>query len=164
VAAVRQSATTEGEASMLRGGIWPVIVGLAVAAAIVPLGGAQSSPASEVASLPAALAATTDRWNAGDLEGFIAPYAAHTTFMTPAGPIDREAMRQRYLGRYFTGSRPDQQLRFEQLQVRPLDAGHALLTGRFVLTGGGKPEQSGWFTLIWARTADGWRIIHDHSS
>lgn len=148
---------------MLRAGIWPVVVGLAFAA-IVPRGGAQSPPASEVASLPAALAATTDRWNAGDLEGFIAPYASQTTFMTPAGLVGREAMRQRYLARYFTGTRPDQQLRFEQLQVRPLGAEHALLTGRFVLTGGGKAEQSGWFTLVWARTADGWRIIHDHSS
>jgi len=73
-------------------------------------------------------------------------------------------MRQRYLARYFTRTRPDQQLRFEQLQVRRLGAEHALLTGRFVLTGGGKAEQSGWFTLVWARTADGWRIIHDHSS
>lgn len=149
---------------MLRAGIWPVVVGLAVTAAVVPSGGAQSSRASEVASLPAALAASTDRWNAGDLEGFIAPYATQTTFMTPAGLVDREAMRQRYLARYFTGTRPDQQLRFEQLQVRPLGEEHALLTGRFVLTGGGKPEQSGWFTLVWARTAGGWRIIHDHSS
>lgn len=149
---------------MLRAGIWTAVVGLAVAAAIVRPGGAQSSQAPELASLPAALAATTDRWNAGDLDGFIAPYAEHTTFMTPAGLIDREAMRRRYLARYFTGSRPDQQLRFEQLQVRPLGAEHALLTGRFVLSGGGKAEQSGWFTLVWARTADGWRIIHDHSS
>jgi ketosteroid isomerase-like protein len=149
---------------MLRSGIWLVVVGLAVAAAILPLAGAQSSVAPEVARLPAALAATTDRWNAGDLEGFIAPYATQTTFMTPAGLIDREAMRKRYLARYFTGTRPDQQLRFEQLQVRPLGAGHALMTGRFVLTGGGKAEQSGWFTLVWAKTADGWRIIHDHSS
>jgi ketosteroid isomerase-like protein len=149
---------------MLRAGIWAVVVGLAGTAAIVPLGGAQSSHATDVASLPAALAATTERWNAGDLDGFIAPYATHTTFMTPAGLIDREAMRTRYLARYFTGTRPDQQLRFEQLQVRPLGAEHALVTGRFVLTGGGKAEQSGWFTLVWAKTADGWRIIHDHSS
>jgi ketosteroid isomerase-like protein len=149
---------------MLRAGICAVVVGLAGTAAIVPPGGAQPSPASEVASLPAALAATTERWNAGDLDGFIAPYASHTTFMTAAGLIDREAMRARYLARYFTGARPDQQLRFEQLQARPLGAGHALVTGRFVLTGGGKAEQSGWFTLVWAKTADGWRIIHDHSS
>ena len=143
---------------------WALFVGFCAVVALLAKGTAQSDPSADPTGLPAALVATTERWNAGDLEGFIAPYAAETTFMTPAGLIDRDAMRARYLARYFTGSRPDQQLRFEQLQVRPLGADHALLTGRFILAGGGKPEQSGWFTLVWARTASGWRIIHDHSS
>jgi ketosteroid isomerase-like protein len=120
--------------------------------------------AADAAGLPALLLATTDRWNAGDLDGFIAPYAEDTTFMTPGGLIGRDAMRTRYQTRYFTGSRPDQQLRFEQLAVTPLGDRHALMTGRFVLSGGGKPEQSGRFTLVWAHTAAGWRIVHDHSS
>ena len=34
----------------------------------------------------------------------------------------------------------------------------------FVLEGGGQPEQSGWFSTVWERQADGWRVIHDHSS
>jgi ketosteroid isomerase-like protein len=103
-------------------------------------------------------------WNRGDLDGFIAPYDGASTFMTPAGPIGKRAMRERYAARYFTGGVPDQQLRFEQLTVRPLGGDHALMTGRFVLSGGGKPEQTGWFTLVWMRTAQGWRIVHDHSS
>ena len=40
----------------------------------------------------------------------------------------------------------------------------ALATARFVLSGGGKPDQSGWFTLVWLRTPAGWRAVHDHSS
>lgn len=137
-------------------GAWLVFVTAAPAA--------QPAPVADVAGLPALLTATTDRWNAGDLDGFIAPYAAQTTFMTAAGLIGRDAMRTRYQSKYFTGARPDQTLRFEQLEVKSLGGGHALMTGRFVLSGGGKPEQSGWFTLVWARTAEGWRIIHDHSS
>ena len=137
-------------------GIW--LAGMTTAPA------AQPGAPGDVAGLPALLLATTDRWNAGDLEGFIAPYASDTTFMTPAGLIGRDAMRLRYQTRYFTGARPDQQLRFDELRVTPLGAGHALMTGRFVLSGGGKPEQSGRFTLVWARTANGWRIVHDHSS
>ena len=125
---------------------------------------AQSGAPADVTSLPALLMATTDRWNAGDLDGFIAPYASETSFVTPTGLIGRDAMRTRYQTRYFTGARPDQQLRFDELRVNPLGDGHALMTGRFVLSGGAKPEQSGRFTLVWARTADGWRIIHDHSS
>jgi ketosteroid isomerase-like protein len=36
------------------------------------------------------------------------------------------------------------------------------VTGHFVLGGGGA-ARSGWFTLVWVRTATGWRILHDHS-
>ncbi len=39
-----------------------------------------------------------------------------------------------------------------------------MMTGGFALTGGGRPDATGRFTLVWQRTAAGWRIIHDHSS
>lgn len=65
---------------------------------------------------------------------------------------------------YFHDGLPQQQLRFEQLAVRPLGTDHAMATGRFILSGGGEPDQTGWFTLVWMRTAAGWRTIHDHSS
>jgi len=111
-----------------------------------------------------ALNATAEMWNRGDVDGFMAPYAASATYMTPAGLIGVDAMRARYLAKYFTGATPDQQLRFDQLEVRALGADHALMTGRFTLAGGSKPEQTGRFTLVWMRTPSGWRITHDHSS
>ncbi len=114
--------------------------------------------------LEAALQATAAAWNGGDIDGFMAPYAPAATYMTPAGLIGVEAMRARYLAKYFTGSKPDQQLRFDQLDVRALGTDHALMTGRFTLAGGGKAEQTGRFSLVWLRTAEGWRILHDHSS
>lgn len=127
---------------------------------------APSAPAPPVSSDPliALLESTTAAWNAGDLDGFIAPYAESSTFMTSAGPIGHADMRARYQKRYFANGRPDQQLRFEQMTVRHLGADHAVMIGRFVLGGGGKPDQSGWFTLVWMRTSKGWKIIHDHSS
>jgi len=114
--------------------------------------------------LEAALQATAAAWNGGDIDGFMAPYAPGATYMTAAGLIGVDAMRARYLAKYFTGSKPDQQLRFDQLDVRALGDDHALLTGRFLLTGGGKADQTGRFSLVWVRQPDGWRIIHDHSS
>jgi hypothetical protein len=33
-----------------------------------------------------------------------------------------------------------------------------------VLEGGGQPEHSGWFSTVWERRREGWRVIHDHSS
>jgi ketosteroid isomerase-like protein len=130
----------------------------------LPPPAASQAPGSDGAALIGILLSTTDKWNSGDLDGFIAPYAGIATFMTPAGPIGRDAMRARYAARYFTGSRPDQQLRFDELEVRGLGPDHALMTGRFWLSGGGKAEQTGRFTLVWMRTPTGWRILHDHSS
>jgi uncharacterized protein (TIGR02246 family) len=130
---------------------------------LLPWVGAASSPPRE-AALMQAIQATAGAWNRGDIDGFMAPYATSATYMTPAGLIGVAAMRARYLTKYFTGASPDQQLRFDQLDVRALGADHALMTGRYTLTGGGKPDQTGRFTLVWVRTPAGWRIIHDHSS
>lgn len=116
------------------------------------------------AALVASLQATAEMWNRGDLDGFMAPYAEAATYMTPAGLIGVDAMRARYLAKYFTGARPDQQLRFDQLEVRAVGTDHALMTGRYTLAGGGTPDQTGRFSLVWMRTPTGWRILHDHSS
>jgi ketosteroid isomerase-like protein len=101
------------------------------------------------------LTASADDWNWGDLNRFIAPYAAESTFMTPAGPVGRAGMVERYRNKYFASGRPQQTLRFDSLEVRTLGTDHALMTGRFLLAGGGVPDQSGRFTLIWLRQADG---------
>ena len=70
--------------------------------------------------LEAALQATAAAWNGGDIDGFMARYAPAATYMTAAGLIGVDAMRARYLAKYFTGAKPDQQLRFDQLDVRTL--------------------------------------------
>jgi ketosteroid isomerase-like protein len=146
------------------------LVPVSLVVAIVALAGgihaqAPAKPALDPAALIAQLQATTAPWTAGDLEAFIAPYDTSSTFMTREGPIGRDAMRAHYQKVFFApgGGKP-RPLRFERLEVRALGGDHALMTGRFVLGGDGKPDQSGWFTLVWARTPGGWRILHDHSS
>ena len=130
---------------------------------LLPWVGAASRPTEE-AALMQAIQATAAAWNRGDVDGFMAPYAESATYMTPAGLIGVDALRARYLAKYFTGTKPDQQLRFDQLEVRALGTDHALMTGRFTLVGGGKPDQTGRFSLTWMRMPAGWRILHDHSS
>jgi beta-aspartyl-peptidase (threonine type) len=141
-----------------------VVVSVTLVAVIVTRKGATGSQADEQA-LIARLQATTADWNAGNLDAFIAPYAAQSTFMTREGPLGRDAMRAHYQKVFFgpAGEKP-RPLRFERFDVRPLGADHALMTGRFILGGDGKPDQSGWFTLVWIRTPEGWQILHDHSS
>ena len=138
-----------------------LVVAFTACAARVLLGSTAADPAD---SIVRQLTESAGEWNGGNLDGFIAPYAVESTFMTPGGPVQRAAMIERYRSKYFAGGRPLQSLRFEQLDVRLLGADYALMTGRFVLSGGALPEQSGRFTLVWRRSSDGWRILHDHSS
>lgn len=133
---------------------------LLIAAAIPATAGAQD-PRAELEQTFAAMAAA---WNAGDMPGHVAPYADSATMMTGRGPQGgREQIAAMLSRAFWREGRPLQQLRFEQVLVRPIGRDGAVVTGRFILSGGERDEQTGWFTTVWARTADGWRIVHDHS-
>jgi ketosteroid isomerase-like protein len=126
---------------------------------------AAAPQASDPEQMLAALRASTEAWNRGDLRGHLAIYDKSMTAMTKGGPRPGVAELERsFMRTFFRDGKPKQQLRTEQVAIRRLSADAALMTGRFVLTGGGEPEQSGWFTLVWQRTAEGWKVIHDHSS
>ena len=128
-------------------------------------GSSAAAWAADEAAIRAATAASADAWNRGDLKGHVAIYVDSVTFMTRNGPRPGvAAVEQSFATTYFRDGQPKQQLRFEQVTIRRLDANSALETGRFVLSGGGEAEQSGWFTLVWVRTATGWKAVHDHSS
>lgn len=132
--------------------------GVATATSVAPL------RAADDAAIRATLDGMARAWNAADLPAHVAPYLDSAAFMTGNGPLRGRERTQASLARSFwRDGRPTQQLRFERIATQALGAGHALVTGRFVLSGGGEPERSGWYTLVWVRTADGWRILHDHS-
>ncbi|MBW3629443.1 MAG: DUF3225 domain-containing protein [Gemmatimonadetes bacterium] len=124
-----------------------------------------ASWAEDEARIRAATFASAEAWNRGDLKGHLSLYVDTVTFMTPEGPRPGvAAIEESFTRTYFRDGRPKQQLRFEQTVVRPLGRDAALETGRFILSGGGEPERSGWFTLVWVRTPQGWKAVHDHSS
>lgn len=107
---------------------------------------------------------TAAAWNRADIDGHVSAYADSAEFMAPGPVIGRERIKASLLRSFWRDGRPLQQLRYEQVQVRPIGEEHALMTGRFILSGGGMQDRSGWFTLIWAWTDGQWRIVHDHSS
>lgn len=120
---------------------------------------------ADSAEIRARTLASSEAWNRGDLKGHLAIYVDSVTFMTKQGPRPGvAAIEEAFTRSYFRDGRPKQQLRFEQVSLRPLGRDAALETGRFVLSGGGEPDQTGWFSLVWMRTPDGWRAVHDHSS
>ena len=111
------------------------------------------------------LQSTADAWNRADLAGHVAPYADSAAFMTGRGPmIGRDKIEASLRRGFWREGKPLQALRYEHVSVRALGPGHALVTGRFVLTGGARADATGWFTLVWERGPQGWREIHDHSS
>ena len=121
--------------------------------------------AMDEATIRDQLQASVDAWNRGDLPGHLAPYDENVTFMTQNGPRPGvAAIEAAFAEKYFQDGVPKQTLRFEQLTVRRLDDDAALAIGRFVLSGGTEPEQSGWFSTIWLRGLQGWVTVHDHSS
>ena len=121
--------------------------------------------AQDEAQMRAAVQASADAWNRGDLKGHLAIYDASVTVMTKSGPRPTiDAIEKSFGQTYFVNGKPKQNLRMENVTIRGLSAHSALMTGKFILSGGADPEQSGWFTLVWVRTADGWRAVHDHTS
>ncbi len=139
----------------------------AIVAAVVPWTPAwgQMAPAGPGPEIRALLDQSAEAWNRGDLDGHLADNADSISFMTGKGPVTGKDTTADILRRaFFRDGRPIQSLRFEQVAIRSLGDRHALVVGRFVLAGGGEPERSGWFSTVWERRPEGWRVIHDHSS
>jgi uncharacterized protein (TIGR02246 family) len=133
--------------------------------AIPAAGPAPESP-GDAAAIRGVLEESTREWNRGNLEGFVLPYDSLSTFVTANGVIrGKAAIRERYATSYFRTGTPTGVLAFRDLEVRMLGRDHALVVGRYVVSGrGGGQEATGLFSLTMIRRPEGWRIIHDHSS
>lgn len=109
-------------------------------------------------------------WSAGDLDAFMRVYedSPQTTYIAAKGPVTgyRE-IHDMYAAR-FSGAKPVDlgALTFDILDTHMMGPAYALVVGRFHLThaDGSKPPASGIFTLVFHRSAAGWRIISDHTS
>jgi ketosteroid isomerase-like protein len=103
-------------------------------------------------------------WNRGDIPGFMKAYwnDAKMTFSS-GGSTERgwQPTLDRYKRNY-----PDKKamgtLTFSDLETSQLADGVALMLGRWKLDR--EEPVGGNFTLVWKKTNDGWKIIHDHSS
>lgn len=104
-------------------------------------------------------------WGAGDLESLIATYvpSAEVRYASGAEVIRGvDGIRARYLRAY-----PDRvamgHLKFSDVETTVLTPSDALVFGRWTIareTG----AVTGLFSLHFRRTADGWRVLSDHTS
>jgi uncharacterized protein (TIGR02246 family) len=123
--------------------------------------------ASPEAEIRAVLDKQAADWNRGDVDAFMTSYenSPNTTYVGKSLARGYQQLLESYKKRYATREAMGT-LHFSDVEVRLLGADAALVTGRFHLqrTAAGGGDASGTFTLVFRKTAAGWRIIHDHTS
>ncbi len=104
-------------------------------------------------------------WNKGNLDGFMVGYwnSPDLSFIGDNPTSGWEATRERLHKQYPADQGRMGRLSFSDLQIDMLSPTSAFVRGRWqvVQTAG---LRGGYFTLIFKKFPDGWRIVHDHTS
>lgn len=118
-----------------------------------------------IAAVHAVLDAQRDAWNRGDIDGYMDGYArsAEITFVsgdtiTSGWQTVHDRYKKNYASREKMGT-----LTFSDLETRILSHDAAVTIGRWHLQRA-NDQPHGRFTLVFRRTREGWRIVHDHTS
>jgi uncharacterized protein (TIGR02246 family) len=124
-----------------------------------------ANPAQEVAQIRAVLDMQQTAWNRRDIDGFMNGYNRSCTIVFVSGDqVARgwQTVRDRYQKKYTTPAKMGQ-LTFSDVEITLLGSDSAIAMGRWELRRK-SDRPHGRFTLIFRRTANGWRIVHDHTS
>lgn len=143
-----------------------ILVPLLMATAAVA--GSQRTPAEPTAvrEIQRVLDRQVEAWNRRDLEGFMKGYwhSRELTFYSGGTTVSGwEETLNRYRNRYQSAGNEMGKLAFTDLKIELLGPNAAFVRGQFHLKMN-SAESAGLFTLTFRRFADGWKIIHDHTS
>ncbi len=112
----------------------------------------------------AALEHGAQRWNSGDLDGFVSDYTADATFVAGTALVRGvAAIRARYAARFAPGASRDS-LTFRVLDVDALGPRLANVVAIWILSRGDSVTSTGPTSLVMRKVGGRWRIAHDHSS
>jgi uncharacterized protein (TIGR02246 family) len=137
---------------------------LLCALAAVVGGCRQSGLGDPEADIRAVMNAQVEAWNRGDIESYLEGYIKSPGLIFASrGTFSRgwDPLLERYKVAYPEGNMGT--LRFDGVEVHTISDDTAWVIGSWWL----EMENSsphGAFTLIFKKTENGWRIIHDHSS
>lgn len=104
-------------------------------------------------------------WNRGDIQGFMEGYWKSDDLRFVSGNSVSKGWQEalnRYKRTYDTREKMGT-LTFSDLSVNILDNRNAFAFGRWTLKRV-EDQPTGLFTLIFRKTKDGWKIVHDHTS
>ena len=149
--------------------------GSALALLLLLLAGSPRAMAAsdEATAIRQAMTAQQAAWNRGDVDAFMQTYkdAPDTTFVGRTVRKGYRAILESYRRHYATRAQMGR-LTYSDLDVRLLpgaggEVRYAVVTGRFHLdrsAHGEVAQDDGIYSLLWEKTADGWKIILDHTS
>ncbi len=126
---------------------------------------AKPKEAKTIAAIRAVLDAQRDAWNRGDIEGYMDGYErSEQTVFVSGDNLTRgwQTVLDRYKKNYNMREKMGT-LTFSDLEITLPGKESAVVLGRWHLKRVGD-EPHGRFTLIFKKTKQGWKIIHDHTS
>jgi ketosteroid isomerase-like protein len=126
---------------------------------------AQSRKSDITSEIRAVLKMQQAAWNRGDIDAFMNGYArSRLIIFVSEDKVTRgwQTVRDRYRRKYSDRAKMGA-LTFFDLEITPLSNDSVVVLGRWQLKRA-KDQPHGCFTLIFRKTNDGWRIVHDHTS
>ena len=119
----------------------------------------------EITQINKVLADQENAWNQGDIAGYMAGYLQSDSLRFASGGIVTYGW-QITLDRYKEGY-PDKAtmgtLTFSNIDIELFSADAALVFGKWKLERA-NDHPWGLFTLVFSKTNEGWKIVHDHTS
>ena len=148
-------------------GWWLMVRWLMVAVMGCVMAGPALAQSVEADAIRAVMQKSAEDWNRGDLDAFATCYKNSPDILFIGRKISRgyAEMLATYQAAYGTAERRGT-LTFSDLEVQPLDARFATVTGHFKLerTAAGGGDASGYYLLVFEKTAGGWKIVRDDST
>lgn len=126
----------------------------------------RKAKATSLTEIRAVLDRQVESWNRRDLEGFMDGYwrSPDLTFYSGGTALSSwDKTIERYRQRYQSAGNEMGHLDFSELKIEMLGARAAFVRGRWRLKMTAS-EPGGLFTLTLRKLANGWKIVHDHTS
>jgi uncharacterized protein (TIGR02246 family) len=123
--------------------------------------------ADDKSSIERVLRTQQAAWNRHDLDAFMAGYWNSPDLTFFSGGKENHGWRQaleHYKTAYASPGHEMGKLSFTNLRIEMLGPDAAFVRGEYHLTMPDGKTPHGLFTLIFRRFADGWKIVHDHTS